>query len=431
MNPDTIATTATTALALLSPYLAEGGKEFAKIAAKNLWVFLKQKLKGKKEEQQLIEFEKNPTNEREIKEFTKVLERLMQENETLKNELEQRINEVTIINNIGKIKVEKNTFKNKGNVIIERQKITNIFLSLDYTALIKEIKDIAEILAAIPSDKIELIAKQNEKLEKLKNIGRLGIAKALFNEGKFKEADAALNATEMEQELEDLIRREAKVDSEKSTIQQNRQNKANEYIIKAQTTFINFDTPNRFTQTCHYYEQALRSQENLYTLNTYAVFLYHNNQFDKALSYYEKILKYDETQLDKAKKAGILNNIGILYSDNNRMDAALLAYEEALAIRRKLSKTQPQAYLPDVAMTLINLGIFYQEKIPNKEKSLTAVTEAIFILLPLLEKIPFAQQYFQAAITVLKAWEIDPEQYIMEQRNQLQKESGNEAKNGD
>ena len=80
--------------------------------------------------------------------------------------------------------------------------------------------------------------------------------------------------------------------------------------------------------------------------------------------------------------------------------------------------------MPVVANTLVNLSIFYQENQKDKEKSIVLVTEAIFILLPMLEKIPFTQKYFQSAIAVLKNWEIDPEQYITALLNEMQK--GNE-----
>ena len=41
------------------------------------------------------------------------------------------------------------------------------------------------------------------------------------------------------------------------------------------------------------------------------------------------------------------------------MQEAKHAYDKALAIRRKLAEANPDAYLPDVARTLNNLGFFH------------------------------------------------------------------------
>ena len=55
-------------------------------------------------------------------------------------------------------------------------------------------------------------------------------------------------------------------------------------------------------------------------------------------------------------------NLGNLYSDTQQTKEAAAAYTEALQIRRELAKANPQAYLPDVAATLNNLGILYKSE---------------------------------------------------------------------
>jgi hypothetical protein len=47
---------------------------------------------------------------------------------------------------------------------------------------------------------------------------------------------------------------------------------------------------------------------------------------------------------------------GLLYHGNNAHTKAQNAYEEALEIRRTLAKTNPDAYLSEMAMALNNLG---------------------------------------------------------------------------
>ena len=52
-----------------------------------------------------------------------------------------------------------------------------------------------------------------------------------------------------------------------------------------------------------------------------------------------------------------LNNLGNSQSDKNEFEVALGVIQEALEIYRKLAQANHQTYLPDVAMTLNNLGI--------------------------------------------------------------------------
>ena len=52
-----------------------------------------------------------------------------------------------------------------------------------------------------------------------------------------------------------------------------------------------------------------------------------------------------------------LNNLAVLYRATQRMQQAERAYDEALAIQRRLAEANPDAYLPDVALTLNNLAI--------------------------------------------------------------------------
>ena len=63
----------------------------------------------------------------------------------------------------------------------------------------------------------------------------------------------------------------------------------------------------------------------------------------------------------KPDVAAILNNLGILHKNTNDLKQAQDYYEEALEIRRELAKQNPEAYNPYVAMTLNNLVILYLE----------------------------------------------------------------------
>ncbi len=91
--------------------------------------------------------------------------------------------------------------------------------------------------------------------------------------------------------------------------------------------------------------------------------------------------------------ATTLNNLVILQKAKTEFAAALGNFEEALRIERKLASENPKTYLPKVARTVINLSIFYLESMPNKEKSIALAIEAVEILLPVYEQMPYLENY--------------------------------------
>ncbi|MFK7795838.1 MAG: tetratricopeptide repeat protein, partial [Aureispira sp.] len=109
-----------------------------------------------------------------------------------------------------------------------------------------------------------------------------------------------------------------------------------------------------------------------------------------------------------------LNNLAVLQSDQNDYGKAEKAYLEALEIYQRLAKGNPNTYLPDLAMTQINMSIFYQESKVDKERSIQLADAAITNLLP-FRHIPYIQTYLQNAVAVLQKWDIDVETY-MEQK---------------
>ncbi|MEM9218111.1 MAG: hypothetical protein AAGD25_27685 [Cyanobacteria bacterium P01_F01_bin.150] len=76
--------------------------------------------------------------------------------------------------------------------------------------------------------------------------------------------------------------------------------------------------------------------------------------------------------------------------------------EEALLIRRRLAEENPRAYLPKVAITLINLGIFYLQDQPDQGQAMVLAQEVIDISQQ-FPQVPIVQQYDQAAQQVLSS----------------------------
>ncbi|MFX3625725.1 MAG: hypothetical protein ACN6I4_00030 [bacterium] len=121
-----IPTIAAETVALLSPFLLEGGKELTKSATKELWSFLKNKFSGKKEAKQLEEWAQSPTEERLINRLEMALENIMQENEDFRMELENRLEKV-------KQEIKHNTIKDNTKTVagnnIQSGNDTNITIS--------------------------------------------------------------------------------------------------------------------------------------------------------------------------------------------------------------------------------------------------------------------------------------------------------------
>ncbi|MFN3929776.1 MAG: tetratricopeptide repeat protein, partial [Thermoflexus sp.] len=78
---------------------------------------------------------------------------------------------------------------------------------------------------------------------------------------------------------------------------------------------------------------------------------------------------------ERAERARLWNKLGIALSELGRREEALAATQEAVAIRRKLAQTHPQAFLPYLAASLINLGNQLSE-LGRGEEALAVTQEA-------------------------------------------------------
>ena len=214
---------------------------------------------------------------------------------------------------------------------------------------------------------------------------------SLFINGKLDEALAVLD--------------DAKLDAKAQDVKKEQRQVAETFLLKAQLLQLTF----AFEEAAKNFEKAITIFPDWQTHLTAANFYKFRNEFKKAEALYKKALLLAEKPHERA---ATLNNLANLQSDQNDYGAAEAGYKEALAVYRELSETNPQTYLPDVAMTLINFGIFYQAEVPDQHQSLECVTEALHIILPLIERLPFAKKYAKAAFQVVVAWGIKPEEFI-------------------
>ena len=118
-----------------------------------------------------------------------------------------------------------------------------------------------------------------------------------------------------------------------------------------------------FGEARDFYERLIELSPTIDNHFSYAYLLQGLNDFDKARSHYEAALQIlreweaENTEAYKPDIATTLNNLGSLHCDTNDFKQAQVYYMEALQIRRELSEQNPEAYKPAVATSLNNLGV--------------------------------------------------------------------------
>ncbi|MFN5856099.1 MAG: tetratricopeptide repeat protein [Pseudanabaenaceae cyanobacterium] len=296
----------------------------------------------------------------------------------------------------------------------------NIYLqSVDYQRLVEQIRETQESLADVPDSKPERRLKLAEKLQELEaqleefkanvfklyetftkieiNTERLRLAKAHFDRGEFREADAVLKAAEMTEDLDKLIERERQLDRQRESVRDSRAQIANEFLIKAQLWVTFYDQPHRLEQTCEYFEEALRADRTGGNLFEYAYFLEEHYKLKQAEQLYQEALEiYRKLAAQNPDTflpyvAATLNNLAVLHWNTNEMAIALSEYTEALGIYRELAEQNPTTFLPDVADTLNNLGLFHQNT-NESDLAMSAYQEALQIYQEFALKNPAAFQ---------------------------------------
>ena len=117
-----------------------------------------------------------------------------------------------------------------------------------------------------------------------------------------------------------------------------------------------------FGEARDFYERLINLAPTIEHHFKYARLLQSLNDFKKAKTLYEKVLQElrelskQNPEAYKPDVAMTLNNLGTLFKNTNKLKQAQDYYEEALEIYRDLAKQNPEAYKPYVAITLNNLG---------------------------------------------------------------------------
>jgi len=184
----------------------------------------------------------------------------------------------------------------------------------------------------------ELEEQKKRKVDTLKWFGLLKTSVA-------KKAKRAYDVNGVDQAL-------AILESEKSRVEDEAYAKKN--MLRAKL----YIEKNDYEQANHFYEKAIAVDDSYANVYDYVLFLMKENETQKAQRLLERLKDYD---LGMEQKANVLNRLGISYRKLKRLDEAEECYMEALSIREKLAKGNPDKYRLDLAWTYNNLGVLYKK----------------------------------------------------------------------
>ncbi|MFN3786090.1 MAG: hypothetical protein ACK4RS_04545 [Thiothrix sp.] len=254
-----------------------------------------------------------------------------------------------------------------GHAIVgnDNQIIQNFYHSASYQALESQRQRLLECIQKYPDDAdfrrelaqvLQQIADFKRDVLKLAedfqsiplNTERLKLAKRHFDAGEYVQARAVLDAAAIAQEQDALLAEQQRLQEKQATITAQLDDKANEWLLKAQLTAIDYSLGDqRIAQTSDYFEKALKSGRTPARLFAYARFL----------------------------------------QDNNQYRAAELLYTEALTLRRQLAKDNPAVYQPYVATTLAAFGWAYLHW-DEPAQALPLLQESAQLFAPLARQAP-------------------------------------------
>jgi len=262
---------------------------------------------------------------------------------------------------------------------------TSIQQSTDYKALKEKVDKAKRNIVKLPNDPdflkelqqaeknladfIEGIRKLLTEIDKIPLNSERGLtAKTYFEKGDYQAARDVLDAKEMGKEKLALLQKEEQVEKQREELRNQKNSLAADYILKAKLTALAYQLGDeRISQTRQYFEESLELNRTSDSLFEYALFLQEHNQFYDSKELYQEALGI-RRELAKANPqvylpdvAMTLNNLGnLVQADSGRRSEAEKLYQEALKIYRELAKANPQVYLPNVANTLNNLGALVQ-----------------------------------------------------------------------
>jgi len=216
------------------------------------------------------------------------------------------------------------------------------------------------------------------------NTERGRLTREYFEAGQFEKAYDTLNQEVIDKEVKALKEQRASFEKRLEDTNDQLADLAREYALKACLSLTLIDNPQRFEDAETLFDKAIETSRVPDVLTGYALYLYSQNQFNSAEPLFAEALVIRRKLVKTNPNAYLpslattLDNLAGLHNKTNKHKKAEDEYTEALVIRRKLVETSPDAYLLDLALTLNNLAELHG-KTNKYEEAEKEYTEALDI----------------------------------------------------
>lgn len=167
------------------------------------------------------------------------------------------------------------------------------------------------------------------------------------------------------------------------------------------------------------YEQKLGISLPFHSINNqlnYGNLLFYKDELTQSIEKFENALGIIQTfsdndpQLYISKKAMIFNSIGCVLLKQKKFDEAKLYFENAVYQLFEIVREEPQLYLVDYCMYVINLCDVNYELQINKELSINSAFNVLISLIPNENDLPYVKNYIDRAKNVLLKWNLTEEE---------------------
>ncbi len=228
--------------------------------------------------------------------------------------------------------------------------------SPEYAEMLDQQKQLEDYLRLIPesdpekrSDIASKLFQLRERIESFKadvlklaesfsrieiNTDRLRRAKEHFDKGEITEARVVFDEAmeEIGDEKRSLLAK--KKEYEEGTLPQLKI-KADEFLIWAQTTALNYESPTRVADASRYFKDSIECAASFDNLFEYAKFSWEHSAYRRALDLWQRALGLIQKDNDKQNKIACLGNLGVAYRSLGEYRKAIEYYEQALEIARE------------------------------------------------------------------------------------------------
>jgi len=135
--------------------------------------------------------------------------------------------------------------------------------------------------------------------------------------------------------------------------------KAYEYLILAQTTALNYESPTRVADTKKYFEDSIECIDFFGNLSAYGKFLFNCSEFKSAIDFWGRALEVAKKNNDRHGQERCLGNLGFSYIFLGEYQKAIEFQEQSLKIAQEIGDRLNEGHiLGFIGSTYQSLGEF-------------------------------------------------------------------------